>query len=272
MEACCLSNEQCRDALPDDCRQAGGRPQGPGTTCVDFVCVQPTVVKWESVITHLRNVGPVGLEIPADVHGLSGFRTWVAGLDETAPLVHYSSGRVHLELSPQDYESHAPVVQAVNGRLLLLAEELGLGKYFLPPSWITNVASDLSTEPDGFLVRWQGFESNRVRINPERKSEMLGCPDMAFEAGSKSSAKKDLVELVEDYARAGVTEYWLVDCRREDPALRVLVLGPDGRFADQEVREGGWVDSPIWNRRFRLSRYSNRAGLADHRLEVAAGP
>jgi len=70
-EACCLPNEQCRDALPDDCRKAGGRPQGPGTTCVDFVCVQPTVVKWESVLTHSRpppgvDLGPVGLEIPDD--------------------------------------------------------------------------------------------------------------------------------------------------------------------------------------------------------------
>ncbi|MBX2796098.1 MAG: Uma2 family endonuclease, partial [Myxococcales bacterium] len=98
-------------------------------------------------------------------------------------------------------------------------------------------------EPDGFLVRWQSFESGRVQVAPERRSELMGAPDFAFEAVSPSSASKDLVHLREVYAAAGVSEYWIADAR-QDVQLTLLTL-TSGAYEQVEPVDG-WVASPFW--------------------------
>jgi hypothetical protein len=57
---CC---ERVCAAIPSCCETAWG------VECAAAArerCLQPTVVKWESVVVHLRGVGPVALEIPAN--------------------------------------------------------------------------------------------------------------------------------------------------------------------------------------------------------------
>lgn len=175
----------------------------------------------------MATITAYGLEIPGQALSLDGFREWVASMGESAPRTCFSSGRLHIEMSPQDDLTHAPVVHAINDVLAALTAERDSGKYFRPPSWFTDVGADLSTEPDGFLVRWDAIEGGRVRVNPDRPSELLGSPDFALEVVSKSSRKKDTVELVEDYARAGIDEYWIADALGDEPQLRILAL--DGR-------------------------------------------
>jgi Uma2 family endonuclease len=87
-----------------------------------------------------------------------------------------------------------------------------------------------------------------------------------LEVVSRSSQRKDLVDHVQDYARAGIPEYWIVDARGTDLVFRVLVV-QGGAYADQPV-DAGWIRSPLFNRAFRLLRFTNRAGLPDFRLEV----
>lgn len=72
-----------------------------------------------------------GLDIPFAVRDLQGFRTWVETLGEDAPRVHFSRGRIHVEMSPQGFETHAPVVDAINSRLRELARAKDLGRYEL---------------------------------------------------------------------------------------------------------------------------------------------
>lgn len=208
-----------------------------------------------------------GLEIPWDVHTLEGFRRWVETLDEHAPLVHFSRGAVHIEM-PQDYETHGPIVEAAAEVLRPLARELDLGKYHTAPSWITEEATGLSTEPDGFLVRWDSLASGRVRINPSRKTELLGHPDMVLEVVSRSSRKKDLHGLVGDYAAAGVAEYWIAEWQHSGVSLRILLLAPDGNYRDQEPDRDLWLASPVWRRSFRFVPFVDRVGLRDVHLEV----
>ncbi len=210
------------------------------------------------------------VEVPWDIDTLEGFRRWVATLDEHAPRVHYSPGMVHLEM-PQNYRDHGPVAEAINKVLLVLADELDLGQYHAPPSWITHAETRLSTEPDGFLLLWESLASGRVRINPQRETELLGRPDMALEVVSRSSAKKDLVKLVENYAAAGVREYWIADPRGAEVVFRILVLQADGTYGDQPVGSGGWIASPLWHRSFRLTYYVDRLGTPTPRLEVGPG-
>ncbi|MBI4617868.1 MAG: Uma2 family endonuclease [Planctomycetes bacterium] len=216
----------------------------------------------------MRTMSLFGLEIPTNIHTLAGFRRWVGTLDERAPRVHYYRGRVHIEMSPQDYEHHGPVVAAINDVLGPLARELAFGRFFEPPSWITDAGSGISTEPDGFFIFYDSFRSGRVRINPRRKTELLGRPDMVLEAVSKTTARKDLVDLMEGYARAGVPEYWVADTREEKTVFRILVLSRGGKYRDQKPARGGWISSPTWRRSFRLVRFTDPGGLMDCRLEA----
>jgi Uma2 family endonuclease len=208
------------------------------------------------------------LELPAAALTLEGFRRWYATREGRGPRASWLGGRIYVEMSPQSYKRHEPIVQAVNAELVLLARQSGLGRYYMPPSWVTEASTGLSTEPDGFLVRWSSFQSGRVRVNPEREIELVGAPDMALEVVSKSSKQKDEVDLPTLYASAGVAEYWLADGRHDGPpTLRILTLR-DGAYDDLAPDAEGWLASPLWGRRFRLVAFTNAAGQPDARLEV----
>ena len=208
------------------------------------------------------------LEIPWSARTLEGFRAWVETLGEHGPRVSFARGKVHVEMSPQSYDTHEPLVQAINVRLSGLARELDLGRYFLPPSWFTHEATELSTEPDGFFARWSSLEAGDLRINPQRAIEALGRPDMALEVVSATSHRKDLVEHVTAYAQAGIAEYWIADAREDVVVFRILMLGPDASYADAAPDAEGWIVSPLWQRAFRVRRLPPRAGLQDFVLDV----
>ncbi len=213
------------------------------------------------------NLTVYGLEIPANVHSLAGFRAWVASLGEERRVrATFASGEVFVDMSPQSYKTHEPLVEAINRVLLNLAAESDLGHYYLPPSWITAEDS-ISTEPDGFLVFWERLRSGVVRVNPENEAELLGRPDMTLEVVSRSSTRKDLEVLVRDYAQAGIGEYWIADARHDELIFLIQVLR-DGHYLPQAADEAGWVASPIWRREFRLRRVTNPAGLSDFLLEM----
>lgn len=211
-----------------------------------------------------------GLEIPVEVGTLEGFRNWVATLDERGPRVSFARGKVHVEMSPQDHRTHGPVSGEINRVLSTLARELDLGKYFMAPSWFTHAPSGLSTEPDGFLILWESFQSGRVRLNPERPTELLGAPDWVLEVVSETSVKKDLEDLYASYEEAGVREYWIADARGASPSLRILTAGADRRFIDVAPEADGWLRSSVFARTFRLISFTDRAGLRDYRLDVRA--
>jgi Uma2 family endonuclease len=207
------------------------------------------------------------LDIPADIHTLEGFRAWVRTLEEPAPMVCFVRGAVFLEMS-QNYRTHAPVATEINGVLSRLAIELQTGMYCTPPSWFTCVDAELSTEPDGFFVRYDTLQRGDLHLNPERDNEMVGRPDFVLEVVSRSSRRKDRKLLPAAYAKAGVAEYWLIEVGKEGEHLsfRTLLL-EDGAYVDAPVDVDGWRDSPTWGRSFRLRRLVNPAGLPEFRLD-----
>lgn len=215
-------------------------------------------------------INVLGIELPGDIQSLETFRAWMAALPDSGPRLRatYCSGEVFVEMSPQDYETHGPLAIEINRVLGNLTRETGVGRWFMPPSWFTDAAAGLSTEPDGFLVRFASVKNGRVRINPERKSEMLGAPDMVLEVVSKSSRRKDLVSLEQGYARAGVAEYWTADARGDEIVFRILVLGADVRYAAQPTDAQGFLVSPTFGRSFRIARVQDEAGWTDFRLDV----
>jgi Uma2 family endonuclease len=211
------------------------------------------------------------LTIPTEIDQLEVFRAWVSELGEDAPRVHFSRGKVWIQVSPQDYFSHLRLVGAINARLELLAEELDLGEYWPDGGWLTNKQAGLSVEPDGFLVLWRTTESGAAQF-VERPGkgpiELVGRGDMVLEVVSDSSFEKDTVQLVAGYAAAGFAEYWLVDGRNDPLSFRLLVLQPDGTYADVEPDREGFLASSVWGRRFRIEVSSNRAGRPSYQLVV----
>ncbi|HKE19104.1 MAG TPA: Uma2 family endonuclease [Kofleriaceae bacterium] len=212
-----------------------------------------------------------GFSVPTEIDRLDAFRAWVRELDEDAPRVHFSRGRVWIQVSTQDYFSHLRLVADLSKRLGLLAEELDIGEYWPDGGWLTNEEVGLSTEPDGFLVLWRTTDSGASRFleRPRRGPvELVGRADMVLEVVSDSSVNKDTVQLVADYASAGFAEYWLVDGRRAPLSFRLLVLQPGGLYTDAQADEEGFVASPVWGRRFRIDAGVNRAGRPCYTLVV----
>lgn len=205
------------------------------------------------------------LDIPSDVHTLEGFRAWVRTLDEPGPAVSFIGGDVFVEMN-QSYRTHGPVVTAINAALTGLAVEQGVGMYCTPPSWFTCAEAELSTEPDGFFVRYDSLQRGVMRLHPEHDHEMMGRPDFVLEVVSRWSRRKDRQLLPAAYARAGVPEYWLVEVEDDRTSFRTLLLQGDG-YIDAPVDPDGWRRSPTWGRDFRLRRLLNPAGLPEFRLD-----
>lgn len=213
-----------------------------------------------------------GLTIPgAALTDLGAFRRWVRTLDEDAPRVHFGSGGVFIEMSPQNYGSHLVVVRAFTVALDGLAEELSLGEFYPEGGWLTNESAGLSTEPDGFLVLWRTFDSGEARLQPRAAGdgsiELVGRGDMVLEIVSDNSVKKDTVDLVRDYARAGFPEYWIVDARGEEPSLRILRLS-GRRYREVRPDSAGWRSSKTWGCSFRLARHWTRPGHPRYELLI----
>jgi Putative restriction endonuclease len=211
------------------------------------------------------------LDVPLDIDRLEVFRAWVSSLGEDAPRVHYSRGRVWIDVSPQDYLRHLDLVGQINARLILLAKELDLGQYWSDGGWLTNETVGLSTEPDGFLVLWETLSSGAAGFveRPGRGPiELVGRGDTVLEVVSDSSVEKDTVRLVADYAAAGFGEYWLVDARRDPLVFRLLVLQADRTYADAVPDADGFLSSPVWGRRFRIDTGTDRTGRRTYDLVV----
>jgi Uma2 family endonuclease len=89
---------------------------------------------------------------------------------------------------------------------------------------------------------------------------------MVLEVVSDSSEKKDNQTLFEAYYEAGVTEYWLVDARREEVEFHIYKRGAK-KFTATKKQEG-WAKSAVFGKTFRLTRDTDATGNPEFTLEV----
>jgi Uma2 family endonuclease len=92
---------------------------------------------------------------------------------------------------------------------------------------------------------------------------------MVLEVVSNSSMRKDTQELVEDYFRAGIQEYWLIDARGETPEFDILRAGPDSYIRTRR-QSGGWLKSQVFGRSFRFTQSTDSRGNPRYEVEVRA--
>jgi Uma2 family endonuclease len=78
----------------------------------------------------------------------------------------------------------------------------GRGRVFVAPADVELSPGDV-VQPDVFVILHQHLD----RIIPSR---VLGAPVLVVEVASPGTARHDLREKQDAYARASVTEYWIV--------------------------------------------------------------
>jgi len=214
------------------------------------------------------------LLIPAGVSDLGRFRQWT--LDASFPergRIDFVGGTVEVDLSPEDLYTHGAVKTTLTARLYPLVVDSGRGSLFSDRTRVVSPAAGLSVEPDVVAVLWDSLRQGRIREVPAAKAaadrfiELEGAPDLIVEIVSDSSVRKDLERLPKLYAKAGVPELWLTDCRGTDLVFEVHVLCTAG-YERQPADPEGWRSSPLLGRHVRLVRSRNPLGRWGYDLET----
>jgi Uma2 family endonuclease len=212
------------------------------------------------------------VSLPGSALTLDGFSAWAASKEfPEGGKVSFMGKEIFFDMSPEELETHNAVKTTVVNGIVNLNEELDLGRVFSDGTLIRNDAAKLSTEPDGTFVAWEGLESKRVILVPRKErygeyTELRGSPDWVLEVVSYTTVRKDTRQLRQKYYRAGVAEYWLIDARGEEIDFKLLVRGRRGFVAAK--RSGGWQQSRVFGRRFRLERQRGRLSLWRYTLHV----
>lgn len=193
------------------------------------------------------------VHLPPWVRDLASFRRWAKS--DAFPdrgWYGYLAGELWVDPSMERF-GHNQIKTKIAARLTLLADETRNGQYLGDRMLLTNRAVDLSTEPDGMFLSFEGLKMGRCRLaRGEDSLEVLGTPDMVLEVVSPSSREKDTVILRDLYWRAGVKEYWLAEAGRAAPSFDILRRTATAYSAAR--KQGGWVKSALFGRSFHLSR------------------
>ena len=162
-------------------------------------------------------------------------------------------------MSAEQLFAHNRVKTCYAGVLSPIVESEELGYFFSDRVLLSNLAANLSTEPDGMFCSFAAVESGRVQFIEAADQgyvEVQGSPDMALEVISRYSVRKDTEVLRDLYFRAEVSEYWLVDARKE-PA-QFDILRRNGRDYVATRKQKGWIKSKVFNRSFLLETKIDR--------------
>jgi Uma2 family endonuclease len=143
------------------------------------------------------NLAPV-----ADLYPPQGQWTEVDyfSLPDTNRYVELSEGR--LIMPPHPTYSHQTALQNLFLRLQAFVEEHRLGIVRFAPLPVRLWPGKIR-EPDIFFIA----KEHKDRIG----EEVCGVPDLVVEVTSSSTLKTDRMEKFQEYAQAGVAEYWIVD-------------------------------------------------------------
>src|SRR5262245_45517359 len=159
--------------------------------------------------------------IPGWIDSLESYRAWAhSDAYPESGWVSYLNGTIWVDMEMEEFFTHNQVKGSFTGALVTLTMREAIGRFVPDRMLLTNVAANLSTEPDGLFFLWATLQSERIRLLPGKKEgymELEGTPDMVLEIVSKYSERKDTKILRELYWKAAVPEYWLVDVRKDDP-------------------------------------------------------
>ena len=146
----------------------------------------------------------------------------------TNRLIELSEGR--LELLPMPSERHQRIVRFLFRLFDAFVLGRGLGEVFFAPLKI-KLWEGKFREPDILFMSNENAE--------KRGDQFWQGADLVVEVVSPDDPNRDAVTKREEYAEAGIPEYWLVDPRDASITVYVLPEGADayevhGRFTSDE--------------------------------------
>jgi Uma2 family endonuclease len=228
----------------------------------------PKEHKAESIRASSAGNGAI-LRIPPQAHTQAEFRRWALSdeVPEKLPLA-FINGEVFIDMSKEEIQTHALVKTVVGGRFFQINEEIDFGHVFINGVFVSNVAANVSNNPDLVAISYRSLKVGRVRYieRQERVLEIEGSPDLTVEIVSDSSVVKDTRDLRQAYYRAGIREYWLIDARGDDILFEILHWRKSGYVAASI--QSGWQKSRVLRNSFRLTRKRDRAGAWKYRLDA----
>ncbi len=208
--------------------------------------------------------------IPDGISDLEAFRHWAHSEDfPDAGRICFLHGELWIDMSKEQVFTHNQLKQEFNLVLGGLVKASRLGRFFPDGLLVTNDRAQLACQPDGTFVSRQTMKSRRVRLVEGEKGgylELAGTPDMVLEIVSSSSVEKDTVTLLDLYWRAGIPEYWLVDARSSRIQFDIYKYQANGYATVR--KHGGWVESQVFGKPFRLSRGIDDEGNPEYSLSV----
>ncbi len=148
---------------------------------------------------------------------------YLALTNSTSRLVECSQGRV--EILPMPKMSHQKIVQYLSNLLLHFVSPRGLGTVLFAPLRVRLPAGTFR-EPDVVFM----FAQHVERMG----EDYWEGADLVMEVVSEDNRQHDLVAKRNDYAEAGIPEYWIVDPAQERITVLRLADGryePHGEFA-----------------------------------------
>ena len=140
-----------------------------------------------------------------------------------------------LEFLPMPTPSHQRLSRYLARRLEDFVEANSLGEVLCAPCPVRLWAGRMR-EPDVFLIR------NERRVDGDQPPHGA---DLVIEITSPGSTnrERDLIAKREDYAHAGIAEYWIVDPAEE--TVTVLSLDAESYRVHGEFKPGSIATSPL---------------------------
>jgi len=213
------------------------------------------------------------LRIPEDAFSFEGFQRWMESDDfPENGRIDYLEGNVYVDMSPEDLYTHSSPKTAITLTLGRLVVDPDLGELHIDRTRNISRFVGLSVEPDLVMVLLDSLRQGKVRPvpsarnKPDRFIALEGPADLVVEIVSDGSVQKDTVRLPPLYAKAGVSELWLVDARGEDLRFDIFTLR-NGHYELIAPGADGWTRSPLLRHAFRLVRH-RRPGLGTWRYSL----
>jgi Uma2 family endonuclease len=138
---------------------------------------------------------------------------------------------------------HQDIVSFLITLLRLFVDSLSLGRVLAAPTEMRLIPGKLSREPDILFVA----RDSLPRLTGQR---LEGPADLVVEVVSEESATRDRRDKFQEYAQAGVREYWLIDPRPEQQQATLYQRSENGTYAtiapDGEGRLHSAVLPGLW--------------------------
>jgi Uma2 family endonuclease len=209
--------------------------------------------------------------IPTWVSDQESFLRWACS-DEYPQQrrISYYKDRVRVDLE-MEADDHNELKLEIGAVLHFLIKRRALGRYYAVRMMLSHPGVGLSTEPDGMFTSKETLASGRAVLRmgrPDRRKGVVvqGTPDMVLEVVSPTSVRKDTVDMLDLYWRAGIREYWLVDPRGSEPRLTLYKRTTRGYRVVRPV--DSWHKSAVFGAAFRLVQSAADPNLDAYNLEV----